>query len=213
MINVLLVEDHELVRLGIKRLLSDVATINVIGEASCGEDAISFVRSHEVTPDIVLMDVNMPGIGGLEATRRLLQLQPQIKIIIVTVYAEEPFPSRLLQVGAKGYLTKGCCVEEMTNAIKTVHSGERYIAPEVAQRLALTLLPGGSSAPFESLSDRELQVMLMLTKGQRTQDISKKLCLSPKTVSTYRHRLYQKLDVQGDVELTHLALRYGIIES
>ncbi|MDX1252795.1 MAG: helix-turn-helix domain-containing protein, partial [Gammaproteobacteria bacterium] len=121
-------------------------------------------------------------------------------------------PSRFMQVGAAGYLTKGCGVDELVRAIETVHKGGRYLAGEVAQGMALSLLPGGEESPFEKLSERELQVMLMVAKGWKVADISDKLCLSPKTVNTYRYRLFEKLGVQGDVDLTHLAMRYGVID-
>lgn len=158
------------------------------------------------------MDVNMPGIGGLEATRKLLQIHDDMKVIVVTIHVEEPFPSRLLKAGASGYLTKGCAVTEIVDAIRSVHNGKRFIGKDVAQQLALTMLPGNDKSPFDALSQRELQVMLMVTQGLKIQEIADKLCLSPKTVSTYRYRLFEKLDVKSDVELTHLAMRHGMMD-
>jgi two-component system invasion response regulator UvrY len=211
MIKVLLVDDHELVRTGIKRLLDDSKGIEVVGEAETGEDAIRLGK--ELRPQVVLMDVNMPGIGGLEATRKLLQYDPEIKVIVVTVHAEAPFPTRLLEAGATGYLSKDCGFEEIISAIRAVNEGERYIASEIAQQIALAMMPGSRQSPFDKLSQREMQVMLMVTQGQNVQDISDKLCLSPKTISTYRHRLFEKLNVENDVELTRLAMRHGMIEA
>jgi len=211
LINVLLVDDHELVRTGISRLLADVSDITVIGEAESGEDAVKMVRDK--IPHVILMDVRMPGIGGLEATRKIQRINPDIKIIALTVCDEEPFPTKLLQAGARGYLTKGAGLEEMVTAIRTVFAGKRYLGPEIAQLLALQNLSDSQGSPFEILSDREMQVLLMITKGQKVQQISEKLCLSPKTVNTYRYRLFEKLNVNSDVELTHLAIRHGIIES
>lgn len=210
MIQVLLVDDHELVRTGISRLLDDTRGIKVVGEASTGEEALEKVR--ECKPDVVLMDVNMPGIGGLEATRKLIKLHPELRVIVVTVHAEEPFPTRLLEAGAYSYLTKGCAIDEIINAIKAVHAGERYIGTDIAQQIALSSSPGATQTPFDTLSHRELQVMLMVTQGQGVQEISDKLCLSPKTVSTYRRRLFEKVGVENDVELTRLAIRHGMIE-
>ncbi|MGD8999363.1 MAG: UvrY/SirA/GacA family response regulator transcription factor [Granulosicoccaceae bacterium] len=210
MINVLLVDDHELVRTGIRRLLDDVDDINVLAEAASGEEAVRFVRDQR--PDVVLMDVNMPGIGGLEATRKLLQIDPGLKVIVVTIHVDEPFPTQLLKAGAAGYLTKGCAVKEIIEAIRSVSNGKRFIGSDVAQQLALTMLPGSDKSPFDALSQRELQVMLMVTQGLKIQHIAEKLCLSPKTVSTYRYRLFEKLDVKSDVELTHLAMRHGMID-
>jgi len=209
-INVLLVDDHELVRTGIRRLLDDFEDIAVIAEADSGEAAIKLVREH--LPHVVLMDVNMPGIGGLEATRKLVQIAPDTKVIVVTIHLEEPFPTRLLEAGASGYLTKGCAVAEIVDAIRQVSKGKRFIGTDVAQQLAMTMLPGSDKSPFDALSQRELQVMLMVTQGQKIQEIADKLCLSPKTVSTYRYRLFEKLDVKSDVELTHLAIRHGMID-
>lgn len=210
MIHVMIVDDHELVRTGIRRLLDDAPGIKVVAEAACGEDAITLVRQHR--PNVVLMDVNMPGIGGLETTRKLMQIDPDLKVIVVTVHTDEPFPTRLLEAGAYGYLTKGCAVDEIIKAIKSVFMGKRYVASDVAQQLALSILPGGEQSPFDSLSQRELQVMLMVTQGIKVQDIANKLHLSPKTISTYRYRLFEKLNVNTDVELTHLAMRYSMMD-
>lgn len=211
MITVLLVDDHDLVRAGIRSLLADLNDIKVIGEASSGEEAVRIAR--EKHPNVVLMDVRMPGIGGLEATRKLLRADPDIKVIALTVCGEEPFPSKLLQAGAAGYLTKGSGIDEMVQAIHSVHTGKRYISPEVAQQLALKHLSDDKASPFDALSERELQVMLMITSGQKVQEISDKLCLSPKTVNSYRYRLFDKLNVHSDVELTHLAIRHGILDT
>jgi len=210
-INVLLVDDHDLVRIGIRRLLSDVKGIKVVGEANTGEEAVRLAR--ELKPQVILMDVKMPGIGGLEATRKILRADPDTKIIAVTVYGDEPFPSRLLQAGAVGYITKGSSLEEMVQAIKVVCAGQRYISPEVAQQLALRHLNGEEASPFSSLSERELQVMFMIIHGQKPQDIADKLCLSAKTVNSYRYRLFEKLHVSTDVELTHLAMRHGMLDA
>jgi len=211
MIKVLLVDDHELVRTGIRRLLDDTSGIKVVGEAVSGEEAV--LEARKLKPDVVLMDVNMPGIGGLEATRKLVQLDPSLKVIIVTIHTEEPFPTRLLEAGAAGYLTKDCGINEIVNAIRAVIEGERYIGAEIAQQMALTMMPGAANSPFQILSQREMQVMMMVTQGQNVQQISDKLCLSPKTISTYRHRLFEKLNVDNDVELTRLAIRHGILET
>lgn len=210
-IKVFLVDDHELVRTGIRRILDDTGGINVIGEAGNGEEALKLVRRRR--PDVVLMDVSMPGMGGLEATRKLRQLYRTLKVIVLTVHAQEPYPARLLEAGATGYLTKGCRVEEIITAIREVHAGRRYIGMDIARQLALSMLPGGEKSPIDRLSQRELQILLMITHGQDTQEISDALCLSPKTVCTYRYRLYVKLGVNNDVELTHLAMRHGMLET
>lgn len=209
-IKVLLVDDHELVRIGIKRLLQDVTGIKVVGEASTGEEAIRLTR--ELIPDVVLMDVQMPGIGGLEATRKMIRHNPDLKILALTVCDDEPYPSRLLQAGAAGYITKGCDPDEMIRAIRTVHSGQRYISSEIAQQLALKRFAKDEQSPLDILSERELQITIMITKGEKVQEISDKLCLSPKTVNSYRYRIFEKLSINSDVELTLLAIRLGLVE-
>ncbi len=209
-IRVLLVDDQKLFLRGIGRLLEDHDDIAVAGYATTGEEALKLVRRER--PDVVLMDVNMPGIGGLEATRRILANHPDTKVIILTVHADDPFPARLLEAGASGYLTKTCEHEEIVTAIRKVHVGERYIGADIARQLALSMLPGGERSPFDRLSQREMQVMLMVTQGHSIQEIADQLSLSPKTVSTYRYRIYEKLGVGNDVELTHLAMRYGMLE-
>jgi two-component system invasion response regulator UvrY len=210
MINVLIVDDHDIVRLGIKKLLYTVSDIKVVGEAESGEMAVRLVR--DLKPEVVLMDLKMPGIGGLEATHKLLRVNPQIKVIVVTSCDEEPFPYRLVRAGAAGYITKNANIDELVNAIHKVMAGHAYITPEIAQKMALRQVSDAAKSPFAELSERELQVMWMITHGNRVQEIASKLCLSPKTVNTYRYRLFEKLNVKNDVELTHLALRYGMLD-
>ena len=210
MIRVFLVDDHELVRTGFRHILSDNPGIEVVGESGSGEDALNQV--HALQPDLVLMDVNMPGIGGIEATRKIKRQHPETQVIAVTIHADTPFPEQLHEVGALGYLTKGCPADELFEAIRTVAAGKPFISNEVSRKLTLARLTGvDPDTPFSALSQREMQVLLMITQGHKTQDISDSLCLSPKTVSTYRHRLFEKLQVGTDVDLTHLALRYGLI--
>lgn len=210
MIRVLVVDDHDLVRTGITRMLADIDGRQVVGEADSGESALKLAR--ELKPDVVLMDVKMPGIGGLEATRKLLRSHPDIKVVAVTVCEEDPFPTRLLQAGAAGYLTKGAGLDEMVQAIRLAFAGQRYISPQIAQQLALkSFQPQGS--PFDALSEREIQIALMIVGCQKVQIISDKLCLSPKTVNTYRYRIFEKLSVTSDVELTLLAVRHGMVDA
>jgi two-component system invasion response regulator UvrY len=210
LIRVLVVDDHDLVRTGITRMLADIDGLQVVGEGDSGESALKLAR--ELKPDVVLMDVKMPGIGGLEATRKLLRSHPDIKVVAVTVCEEDPFPTRLLQAGAAGYLTKGAGLDEMVQAIRLAFAGQRYISPQIAQQLALKpFQPQGS--PFDTLSEREIQIALMIVGCQKVQIISDKLCLSPKTVNTYRYRIFEKLSVTSDVELTLLAVRHGMVDA
>ncbi|WP_104416575.1 UvrY/SirA/GacA family response regulator transcription factor [Marinobacter persicus] len=215
MIRVLVVDDHELVRSGITRMLADNPDIDVLGQVSSGEDAVEFVRGQR--PDIVLMDIRMPGIGGLEATRRILRYDDSIRVIAVTACADDPYPARVMQSGAQGYITKGAGIEEMVRAIRKAHSGQRYISPEIAQKMALKQIAGdpddeGELSLFERLSEREMQIALMVVNCQKVQDISDKLCLSPKTVNTYRYRIFEKLEISSDVELALMAVRLGLVD-
>ena len=210
MIDVLLTDDHALVRTGIRRLLEDSNKVRIVGEADCGEDSVTLAQ--QLKPDVILMDVNMPGIGGVEACRRILQRNPAQKIIVLTIHNEQTFPKRMLEIGARGYLTKECGVDEMLHAIEQVYKGGNYIAPSIAQQLALSLLPGNEKNPIDRLSRREFQVMLMISHGLTNAAISEKLCLSPKTVSTYRLRLLEKLGAQNEVDLVKIAVEQGMVE-
>lgn len=210
MIKVLIVDDHQLIRSGTSRLLSDMEDMTVVGEAESGEDAIKMVREH--APHVVLMDVQMPGMGGLEATKRCLRLDPELKVIAVTILDREPFPSQLMKIGAAGYLTKKSDVEEMARAIRRVMAGQRYMSAEIAQQLALAAYGEADSQVFSSLSKREMQIVLMTVNGLGPSEIADLLSLSPKTVSSYRHRIFEKLDVKNDVGLVRLAVQYGIID-
>ncbi|MEE9358449.1 response regulator [Candidatus Vondammii sp. HM_W22] len=212
MIKVLLVDDHELVRTGFRHILQGESGIEVVGEADSGEKAVKM--AIELGPDLVLMDVNMPGIGGIEATRKVRRYNQNTQIIAVTVLSDAPFPEQLYNARALGYLTKGCPAEEMFDAIRTVASGGPFIAGEVSRKLTIARLTGTNpDSPFNQLSSREMQVLMMIIQGQKTQDISDSLCLSPETVSTYRHRLFEKLNVETDVELTLMALRHGLVST
>ncbi len=210
MITVLIVDDHALVRMGIKRLLEDTQDIQVIGEAQNGEEALLMVQQHH--PDIILLDMKMPGIDGWEVIRRLKASSASSKIIAVSALSVEPLPSRVLQMGAMGYLSKEASIEEMTGAIRKVHRGERYMSAQLAQNLAIQRLNPVSQTPFEALTEREMQVMLLITSGITVPEISKRLFLSTKTVNSYRYRMFEKLNVKNDVELTHLAIKHSIIE-
>ena len=210
MINVLIVDDHALVRMGIRRLLEHLPDMTVVAEAENGETALVLVRAHK--PDVVLLDMKMPGIDGWEVTRRLKKTHPNIKVIAVTTANPDPmFPGRLLQLGAMGYLTKESDADEMAMAIRRVYKGEKYLCAEIAQQMAITSLQGSQDTPFDLLSEREMQVMLMITRGMTVPEISETLFLSPKTVNGYRYRIFDKLMIKNDVELAFLAIKYRII--
>ena len=203
MTSILLVDDHDLVRAGLKSILESNENFQIVAEKASGEEALDYLQSESVLPDVVLMDINMPGIGGIETTRRIHYRFPEIKVIAVTALQEAPFPAQLIKAGASGYVTKGSDARVMFDAINSVLDGNQYLGQEVSE---------SDDNPFASLSDREMQVMLMVTQGHGNQYISDSLFLSPKTISTYRHRVFEKLNVANDVELTHLAIRHGVIE-
>jgi two-component system invasion response regulator UvrY len=209
MIRLMVVDDHELVRFGLRHILADYPSIHIAGEAPDGETAIRLNR--ELKPDVVLLDVCLPGLSGFEVTSRLKQASPELGIIILTVHEQAPYPAQLLQAGASGYLTKGCPATELVQAINTVARGGRHIGTKVAQEMALQMLPGGQSSPFDELSAREMEVMLMLADGRKIADIADILHLSPKTVATYKYRIFDKLNTRSDVDMTRMALRYGIV--
>lgn len=210
MIRVMIADDHGIVRTGLRNVLDAISGMQVVAEACTGEEAIELAR--RVKPDIVLMDISMPGISGLEATRRITASFPAIRVIALTVHEEMPFPTTLLEAGASGYITKGSDVMEIINAIHLVHRGQQYLTRDVAETVAFTSLKNHRRTPLERLSDRETEVMMMIIQGIRNKDIAERLCLSPKTTSTLRYRLCEKLGVYNDVELTRYAIRHGIIK-
>lgn len=206
-IRVLIVDDHDLVRAGVKRLLADVPDVEVISECSRGEDALREVE--KLQPDVVLMDLIMPGIGGIEASKRIHDRFPEVKVIILTATNEPSVSKLMLKNGVSGYLTKDSDFEEMVKAIKHVHCGRTHLSYAVAQKLALSAVQDNES-PIENLSRREMEVLMKISAGQNNREIADELHLSPKTTSTYRARLLEKLGVSNDVELAKLSMQYGL---
>jgi two-component system invasion response regulator UvrY len=211
MISVLLVDDHELVRTGIEALLNSAEDINVVGVAKSGEEAIRALI--ELTADIVLMDVNMPGIGGVEACRRILQHDPEAKIVALSVHNDGPIPHQLLKLGVLGFISKGSPVDEMIHAIRKVMEGKRHLCAEVANNPAFQGLPGSHESPFAKLSQREAEVVTLILQGKTIPEMAEMLALRDKTVNTFRYRLYKKLNIKNDVELTRLAVKFGHIDA
>ena len=209
---ILVVDDHDLVRMGIVRMLADVDGFHVVGDAKSGEEAV--IKARALSPDVILMDVKMPGMGGLEATKKLLVAKPSIKIIAVTACDDDMYPTRLMQAGAVGYVTKGAEFSEIINAINKVIRGDLYMSNSIAQQLALKNFSGAGNqaTPFEKLSPRELQTAMLIANGQKVVDIANTFCVSPKTVNSYRYRIFEKLDINSDVELTLLAVKYNLLD-
>jgi len=193
-------------------MLADIDGYQVVGDAKSGEEAVT--KARILKPDVVLMDVKMPGMGGLEATKKLLTVNPAMKIIAVTACDDDLYPTRLMQAGAVGYVTKGAEFTEITDAISKVTRGDLYMSNSIAQQLALkTFSAGGAKeSPFEKLSQRELQTAMLIANGQKVNDIANTFCVSPKTVNSYRYRIFEKLDIHSDVELTLLAVKHNLLD-
>lgn len=211
MIRVFLVDNHAVVRAGVRHILEQAGDIAVVGEVADGATAL--VEVKKVLPDVVLMDISMPGgMGGIEATRRMVRQVPGVKVVALSVIDDEPFPLRLREVGAVGYLTKGCRTDELIDAVRAAACGRACIDSTLACKQILAGWRGAGDTPWSRLSSRELQVALMILEGARTSSIAETLALSPKTVSTYRQRIFEKLGIASDVDLTRLAYRYGLLE-
>ena len=207
-IKVLLIDDHELVRSGIEYLLGSDPDIDVIAVGSSGEEAIKLVE--QLNPDIILMDLNMPGIGGAEAIKRILRREPSSKIIALSVYDDGPIPHQALKLGAKGYINKGCSVDEMIKAIVSVYQGKNYLSSAVATNLIFSAQETEKNI-FSQLSNRELQIVTKIVDGHKISDIANSLSISPKTVNTHRYRVHEKLGINNDIELVKLAINEGLL--
>jgi two-component system invasion response regulator UvrY len=211
-IKLLVVDDHDLMRTCLVRILDDIDGFSVIGEANSGEEAISLSRALQ--PHVVLMDVKMPGIGGVEATKRILAHNSHIKIIAITSCEDDVYPSRLLQAGAFAYLTKRTEPAEVIKAIKMVVVGKPYFSQEIAQQLALknTRLSPETDSPFDKLSQRELQIAMMTVKGEKPAAIAQVLNISTKTINSYRYRIFEEFNISNDVELVHFAIKHKVFD-
>jgi two-component system invasion response regulator UvrY len=210
MIRVLLVDDHAVVRTGFRLLLQSLADVSVVAEAESGEAACQ--RYLELTPDVVVMDLAMPGMGGLEALRRIRARHPQARVLALSAHDDPMHARRALQEGALGYLSKRSAPETLVEAVTTVAGGRRYLDAALAQKLALAEIEGAARPPVEQLSEREFDVFIRLARGATVQKIAEDLKLSASTVGTHLYNIKQKLQVANQSELTLLAIRHGLIE-
>lgn len=209
-INVMLVDDHAVVRMGFKMLLESDADIKVVAEAESGEQAIQ--RYVEFKPHVVVMDITMPGIGGLEAIERILAKDNAAKILVLSAHEDSVHPKRVLNAGAMGYLTKRSAAEELIKAIRTVGAGKKYLEASVAQQMAIQQLSGEQN-PVDVLSPREFEVFMALAKGKTTNEIAETLFLSPRTVGTHLYNIKQKLNANNSAEIALIAMRSGLLEA
>lgn len=206
-IRVFMVDDHALVRAGMRMILAKEADIEVIGEAESGEAALPLIR--RLKPDIVLCDLHLPGVSGLEVTERVVRGQPETRVIVVSILEDGPMPRRMIEAGASGYVGKGGDATELVRAVRDVARGRRYLASNIAQNLALSGI-GGNDTPFDALSPREMEVAMLLLQGLRQEDIARRLSLSAKTVNTHKSRLFEKLQIHDSIALARLASQYHV---
>lgn len=211
MIRVLIADDHAMIRQSIALLLSDHSNIEVVGEAKSGEEAIDLYRKLNV--DVALIDVRMPGIGGLEATRQIIDSNAEAKIIGLSGINDNIYPGLFLRAGALGFITKDIGVDDMAHAIETVHRGDGYLSQQIAVSVAMIDDESPSDNPFQQLTEREQQIGMMLLDGLSLDEIADKLNLTMRSLRSYRQRLFTKLNIKTEVEFTLLALRYGLINA
>jgi len=208
-INVMLVDDHAVVRMGFKMLLESANDIKVVAEAENGEVGIKNYVEHK--PDVVVMDITMPGMGGMEAIERILAKDSNAKILVLSAHEDSVHPKRVLNAGAMGYLTKRSAAEELIKAIRTVAGGKKYIEASIAQQMAIQQLSGEQN-PVDVLSEREFEVFMSLAKGKTTNEIAETLFLSPRTVGTHLYNIKQKLNANNSAEIALIAMRSGLID-
>jgi len=208
-IGVMLVDDHAVVRMGFRMLLEGSSDIKVLGEADSGEEAVR--RFAEMKPDVIVMDISMPGIGGLEAIDRILAKDPGVRILVLSAHEDAMHARRVLKAGAAGYLTKRSAAEELIRAIRVVSQGKTYLEPGIAQQMAVEQVSGDRN-PVDTLSEKEFKVFLSLARGRSVQEIAEVMSLSPRTVGTHLYNIKQKLGASNSAELAIIAIRAGLID-
>jgi len=210
MIKIFIVDDHEIIREGLKKILKEESDLVVVGEAQNGEEVLQNIKDIEC--DIMLLDMNMPGRSGLELLGDIKALKPQIHILVLSIHPEDKFALRTLKSGASGYLCKDTALEELVVAIRKVHTKGRYLSTTLAEQLAFDFMPEKDQLPHEQLSGREQEIMVLLATGKKVKDIAADLQLSISTVFTYRVRIFEKLKIKSNVELTHYAIANKLVD-
>lgn len=210
MTRIIIVDDHPVVRQGLKQILADEPDMIVTGEASNAQGLLEKVRKEKC--DVVLLDITMPGRGGLDILKELRREHPKLSVLVLSIHPEDQFGPRVLKSGAAGYMTKESAPEELVKAIRRVAAGGKYISPSLAEKLASDLAGDSAKAPHEKLSDREYQVMSLIASGKTVNEISARLSLSKKTISTYRSRILEKMKIKTNAELIHYAIKNRLVD-
>lgn len=210
MIKIYIVDDHEIIREGLKKILKEESDLVVVGEATNGEELMRNI--HSIECDIMLLDMNMPGRSGLELLADIKAVKPQLHILVLSIHPEDKFALRTLKTGASGYLCKDTALEELVVAIRKIHTKGRYLSTTLAEQLAFDFMPDKEQLPHELLSNREQEIMLMLVSGKKVKDIAADLELSISTVFTYRVRIFEKMNIKSNVELTHYAIANKLVD-
>jgi DNA-binding NarL/FixJ family response regulator len=209
-IQVLLADDHAIVRAGLKELLQDTGDIQVAGEATNGQEVMAQIRARDF--DVAVLDMTMPGRSGIELIKQVKDEKPKLRILVLTMHSEEQYAVRALKAGASGYLTKEAAADQLVAAIRRIAGGGAYVSPETAERLVLAAVPRAEAAPHTLLSDREFQVLQMIAGGRTVGEIAKRLSLSVKTVSTHKTRILQKMGLSNQAELIRYALEHKLLD-
>jgi two-component system, NarL family, invasion response regulator UvrY len=210
-VRLLIADDHAVVRQGIRQILTDAPEVQVVAEAATGMEALELMRDADI--DLVILDLSMPGLSGLDIVRQMKQDRPLVRILVLSVHPEEQYAVRVMKAGASGYLTKDSAPEELISAVRHIAAGHKYVTATLAERLALELDNASDKLPHQSLSDREYEVMLLVAEGLKVQEIADRLSLSVKTVSTYRTRLLQKMRMRNNADVVRYAVREGLVEA
>ncbi|MBW2121751.1 MAG: response regulator transcription factor [Deltaproteobacteria bacterium] len=210
MIRVIIADDHPIVRTGLKQIIADAPDMTVTDEANDGHETLRKIREKEF--DVVILDITMPGMGGLDVLKQIRIEKPKMPVVVLSYHPEEQYAIRVLRAGASGYLTKGSSTDQVLDAIRKVYRGGKYITPSLAERLAGELEEGVEKPPHEGLSDREFQVLCLIASGKRVRKIAEELSLSTKTISTYRSRILEKMKMKSNAELTHYAIKNRLVD-
>ena len=212
MIKILVADDHAIVREGLKRILGSATDMAVTDEACTGQEVVEKVTRNDF--DVLVLDISMPGRNGLDILRELRVMKPKLHVLMLSVFPEEQYAVRVIRAGASGYMTKDSAPDELVAAIRRISQGRKYVSPSLAERLAVDLELGSDRdrPPHELLSDREYRVMCMVAAGTRANEIAEELMLSVKTISTYRTRILRKMRMKSSAELTHYAIKHGLVD-